>query len=47
MMGPGALLTDDQGAPGPLTKNQGVLESLTDDQGAPGPLTHDQGPQSP
>ena len=32
----GALLIDDQGAPGPLTNNQGVLESLTDDQGAPG-----------
>ena len=43
MRGPGALLTDDQGVPGPLTNNQEVLEFLTDDQGAPGPLTHNQG----
>ena len=43
MRGPRALLSDNQGAPGPLTNNQGVLESLTDDQGAPGPLINNQG----
>ena len=33
-------LTNNQGAPGPLTENQGPI---TDDQGAPGPLTNNQG----
>ena len=32
-----------RGAQGPLTNNQGVLESLTQDQGAPGPLFNNQG----
>ena len=33
-------LITNQGAPGPLTENQGPIN---DDQGAPGPLTNNQG----
>ena len=40
-------VTDDEGAPGPLTNKNGAPGPPTKNQGAPGPLTNNQGALGP